>query len=140
MVEIRWIQTFNPKFLSSLRNMKQITDASTNGPEPFDKFVSRIWLQITQWDFWMLARQQTHWANNSREWSKDICLHKTEPWYCCMIGVGFSIDDLRVCFCIFVVSEYKNSPPQLSMTEEQNSDTCSRRYVLWFNISSSQTI
>ena len=47
--------------------------------------------------------------------------------------VSFGIDDLEV--GLFVMSEYQNSLPQLLENEEHNSDTCSIRNVLWFDIS-----
>ena len=54
--------------------------------------------------------------------------------------MSFGINDLKVILCIFVVSEYQNSPLQLLENEKHNSDTYSRGNVLWFNIFSCQTI
>ena len=44
----------------------------------------------------------------------------------------WGFDDLKV--CIFVVSDYYNSLPQLFEGGENDSDTRSRGNVLWFNI------
>ena len=46
------------------------------------------------------------------------------------VRVDFAINDLRVCLCVFVISKYQNSPPQLLEDGEHNSDTYSRRNVL----------
>ena len=51
-----------------------------------------------------------------------------------VLGRGYVIEDLKICLCIFVVSEYQNSPLQLFESEEHNSDTRSRGNVLWFYI------
>ena len=49
--------------------------------------------------------------------------------------MSFGIDDLEVCPCIFIMSEYQNSVLQLSDCEEQNSDTCSSENISLFNFS-----
>ena len=54
--------------------------------------------------------------------------------------LNFGIDNLKICLRIFVVSETQNSLPQLLGNEEYNSDTCSRRNVLNFYISSRQNM
>ena len=40
--------------------------------------------------------------------------------------MGFGSDNLKVDLRIFVVSEYRNSLPQLSENEEHNLDTCNK--------------
>ena len=50
---------------------------------------------------------------------------------------GFGNGGLKLCFRIFVISEYQNAPPELIESKEHNSNTCSEGKVLWVDISSS---
>ena len=43
--------------------------------------------------------------------------------------MGFVINDFKICFHIFVISEYQYSTPLLLECEEHNSDSCSRGNV-----------
>ena len=40
------------------------------------------------------------------------------------------IDDVKICLCIFAISEYHKLPPQLFEGEEYNSNTCNRKFII----------
>ena len=71
---------------------------------------------------------------------KIVICQRWQNVYGCGIWSGGGDIYVKVCFCIFAVSEYQNSPPQLLENDKYNSDTCSGWSLIFPRVKQYKTI